>query len=522
MIKNMRLLILFAIVLLVSVSIILPAVMKRSGVEVTAVGVGNKCSDIKVGDIITQINDARIESSLDFNNVVKNLAKGALATMIVNNGPGNCAAVGDGDVGLSVKDLPSSSLKFGLELGGGVSNIYSVADSKTLEKTVGVVKERAELSGLSEVKVSPFVGGDKSYLKISGVSDDGFDALVIDGKFTAKISQNVEIKDSVGKLVVGDRTRSVKYGERISVDDVERVVGDKFLLDGIEFSVTNSSNKTVSFDAVIFSNEDVSSVYSTASYVTYQTSVSQYELYVPVKISAAAANRFANVTKRMNTKIVSSDNILLDGELVYWLDGEKVSSLPISFESAGKSMETLAIIGFYKSDKSANSEKMKIETVLQSGSLPSNIKFSSSERYVGSLETIKNYIPFAALGCLIFVIIISWPKCKSWKGILYSTFITICEIIFVVGLISAVQKLGYNWFIDVGTLVGLFLIIFIGYLDSYMKISKKQKLLVKICLFSAGFLSLFTVWRGFGMAVVSVLTIKMVLTDRMRLVEVRA
>jgi len=517
MIKNVRLLALLAITLIAAVSIFLTAFMKGSGVEVTSVDVGSKCSDIKIGDVITQINDVRIKNTDDFSSAVNNLAKGSLATMVINNGPGNCAAIQNGDVGLRVRDLPSGGLKFGLELGGGVSNVYSPADSKSIDDIAKIVKKRAEFTGL-EVRVNTFVGDDKkSYLKISGVTDEGFDALAIDGKFKAKISQNVEIKDGAGKFVVGDHTHSLKYSEEISIDDVTHKIGEEFLLDDIKFYITNSTNKSISLEALIFSNEDVLTVFSTASYVSYQTSMSQYEFYIPVKISNAAASRFANVTERMNTKIISTNNILLDGELVYSLDNTTISTLPLSFETAGKIRNTLAVIGFYKNAKSANLEKIKIETVLHSGSLPAPLKLIDTEKYVGSLESVvKNYLVFVMLGLLLAVIILGSIVGKSWNKSMYSVFISLCEAIFVLSLVNIVQWFGYNWLIDMGTLAGLFLIIFIGCFDSYFKASKKQKLLARICLFSLGFISLFTLWRGFGMAVVAALVIKAVLTDKMR------
>jgi hypothetical protein len=451
---------------------------------------------------------------------VKNLAAGSYATMIINGGPGGCNAIQTGDVGLSVKDMPSGGLKFGLDVGGGITNIYAPTNysKPTMEGIVDAVKKRIESTGSRDTKVYSFEGSDKkTYLKFSGITDEIFEVLTIPGKFEAKISQNVEIKDGNGKFVVGDQTHSVTYSDGISIDGVKRNIEEGFLLNDIKFYLANFTNTSATLDALFFSNNDVLNVYTTSSYVSFLSSMGQYEFYIPVEFTNAAANRFANLTKRMNTKIVGSNNILLDGNLVYSLDGKIISTLPISFESAGKVINTMAVIGFDKSAKFANSEMRKIEIVLKSGGLAASLKLVGSERYIGDFEyAAKNYLPFVAIAAVLVVIVLGRIKCGSWKGSLYSTVLSLAEIIFVFGLISAVQKIGYSWIVDAETIVGLFAIVFIGYVDSHFRINKKQKIIVRLCVFTAAFITLFTPWRGFGMVLIAAIILKTVLTDGMR------
>ena len=520
MIRNAKAIVLLAVVLLSAFSIALPLFAKRSGVEVVAVDDGSKCTVVKTGDVITQINDARIDNSFDFSAATKNLAAGSYATMIINNGPGGCNAIGIGDVGLVVKDMPSGGLKLGLEIGGGTTNIYEPADysKSSAEKTIPVIKKRIESIGPQDTKVYLFDGNDKkTYLKISGISDENFNVLTVNGRFEARITQNVEIKDGSGKIVVGERTHSVAYSEGINIDGAKRIVGDEFLLDGIKFYLANFTNMSATLDALLFSNEDVTNVFTTASYVSYQSSMGQYEFYIPVGITNSAANRFANLTKRMGTKIVGSNNVLLDGSLIYLLDGNTISVLPISFESAGKAMDAMAIIGFDTSARSANSVKAKIETVLRSGSLPISLKLTGSEKYTGSLEHVmRYYVPVSAVVVVLAVAALGRMKSGSWKNGLYSIAISLAEIVFALGLISAVQEMGYSWVVDAETIAGLFVIAFIGYADSYFKMGKKKRTILKLCVFTASFITLFTSLRGFGMVLMAAMALKIILTGSMR------
>jgi len=519
MMKNVRMLLLLAIIAVSMILIALPFLAKKSGVEVVGLDANNKCNNINVGDIITQVNDKYLDNTIDFNNIVKSLAANSYATMIVNNGPGGCNVDENGNIGVNVKDVVSGGLKFGLEIGGGITNTYmSVNYNKSVvEEIVSIIKKRVELMGLQDVKAYSSEGVDKkTMLKISGINDENFGTLTINGRFTAKISQNIELKNSTGKFVIEDQTHSVSYSDYVNVDGLKRNVGEEFLLDDTKFYVSNFTDKSVTLDALTFSNEDILSVFTVASYAKYQSDMQQYEIYIPVKTSDAAANRFANLTKRMNTKIIGN-NVLLDGSLIYSLDDKIMTPLPISFESAGKVRNVIAIIGFEKTAKSANSEKIKIETILQSGSLSTTLKLVGSERYVGSLEyEMKNYLPIAAGAILLLVMVAGRLMSKSWKNSLFSIALSIGEIIFVFGLITLVQRLGYSWIIDIEVMVGFFAIVFIGFLDSYIKMSKKKRTIFRLCIFLISFISLFTVWKDFGMVLITALILKTFLTDNIR------
>ena len=519
MIKNVRMLVLLAIVAISIVLTVLPFLSKKIGVEVVDVGVNSECGSIKTGDIITQINDKNVENTVDFNNIVKNLAANSYATMIVNNGPGGCSADENGDVGLNVKDMSSGGLKFGLEIGGGITNMYAPINysESAMEEIAGIVKKRIGLMGIEGVKAYTFDGEDKkTYLKISGISDENFETLTAKGEFIAKIAQDIQLKNGTGKFVIGDQTHYVSYSNYASVDGSKRVVGEEFLLDDIKFYVSNFTNSSVTLEGLFFSNEDILNVFKTASYIKYQSDMQQYEIYIPVMVSNAAANRFANLTKRMNTKIVSS-SVLLDGSLDYSLDGNTMMPLPISFESAGKVRNTIAIITFDKNIKYANSEKVKIETVLQSGSLPTALKLVGSEKYAGSIEhEMKNYLPLAAGAFLISIIITGLVIGKSWKNSLLSIMLSICEVIFIFGIIGLVQRLGYSWIINVETIAGFFAVIFVGFLESYLKMKKRGKMILRLCIFVVSFVLLFTAWKNFGMVVISAIFLKTILTDSMR------
>jgi hypothetical protein len=75
---------------------------------------------------------------------------------------------------------------------------------------------------------------------------------------------------------------------------------------------------------------------------------------------------------------------------------------------------------------------------------------------------------------------------------------------------------GYSWIIDIETITGFFVIVIIGFLDSYVNLSKKNGMIFRMFLFLISFTTLFTYWKGFGIALLASLALKTILTDNIR------
>jgi len=527
-VKNIRLITLVIILLASAFFITEPIFTKTSGVSVISVEKDSKCS-LNGGDMITQVSGYVIDNSVDFNNAEKNVKKDEYITMIINNGPGGCVATRDGYLGINVVDISSKHLNFGIDIQGGVENIFKLGQNQTIQElnnVIEILNKRIKIINLPESRAYASDGN----ANIVGLSNEKIGMLVMPGDLEARISMNVKLKDNFGDLGVGNNTYTVKKltNTSLSISNYTYEIGQNFYLEKIKFNLINITNNSAAIEAIIFTNDDIKQVLTSYGYLKYDANYQRYEYSVPLKISSEASDRFIQITKKLPTTYTAGTPIL-EGYLIYYLDGKAINKLSIPFEMMGKKIDNIQIIGFKRTMAEASNEQLKVE-IAASGKMPVDLEMVDTKYFVPSMrEKVLWLVGVSFAVVSLSVILLNYLRCRKIKFGVFIILLVITEVVCVLGAAAVIQTFyGYGWILDLASIVGLIaLIIFtsiqmillseriirkkdFGLHLKYKKIFNLTTFL-NIVMFLLAFSMLFF-WKGFGMSLITGFIIGILLT----------
>ena len=523
--KNIRLIVLLVILLASLYFLVNPLVFRASGVIVTAVSEEAKCGQIKEDDVITQLKSIFTKDVVEFRRAVSSIKEKEHVSMIINNGPGWCEGVKDGDIGIDVVDIPSDQLKFGIDIQGGTITSYRLT-SKTgkMEEVSETIEKRIVLIGLPEAKVEV----SDSEIKIFSLTTEKLNFITAPGEVETKMFQEINLENKSGNIVVGNNTYTVDATvTSLTVNGTSYTVNERFTLDGIDFDVMNIKNDSFSVEASIFTNKDVLTVLGEPfSSVGYNPVGRRYEYRVQLELSPEALNR-AN-------KIVDGINPTFEGrlvQLVYYLDGKLVSSIPVQIPR--EEIINLPVLGFGNTLADVSNQKLKIQTILNSNTLP-DLEVVGIEYYEPSLNmTVIGIISLGAIVAGLSILNVTHFRYKKIKFGGYSLLLIGAEIFCVVGIASLTQSYySPGWILDFPSMLGLF---------TFLSISSTQKILsaeqqlknneiplrykykkimnlstfLNVLFFVVSFSLLFTGWKGYGLSVFIGMVISMLITTPM-------
>ena len=454
----------FAILLLISfIPLLLNFLPKPSGVVV--ISVENPSCTFGNGDVITEIRGKSIKNSQDFYSIQKELKKGEYVSMVVNGGPGGCKVIEDGELGIKVSDIERRKMKLSIEFGGGKKIFLSTNQSQEM---VEVLKKRIELLGLPETKVNI----SNSLVEIICPKYVNLDKLLSRGEFKATIEQELEIENESVEVKIGTSKYSFLVNNSTIVFQNQKYrEGKVFYIDGIEIEILNITNHSVLIEEKIFDNKDVVRVFKELGSVRYNPSARSYEFSIPIELSENASERIIKVTRGLKTTLVR-DELIFQGFLVYYLDGEKISSLVVPFRVTLEGIKNINILGFSKSSKDALKKMTLIEISLEAGSLPEfqivkEVKFEGSSKLLLQIS----YISFGIAALSLLTLSSLTLKRKGFWIFLIS--LSTSFIVFGLALIS--QLISQGIIIDKNFLFGLLAIPFLNFFNTYLFQKKKRK-----------------------------------------------
>lgn len=511
LIKNPYLHLLIFFIIISLYFLFFPIFSTKSGVVVTHVDKGSKCNEVEEGKIITQVSGKIIKNKIDFDFSVQELKEGEYAAMVINGGPGGCVALKDGYIGVGVEDIPSKFLKFGLDLQGGKTFILKIENDKN--KIIETIEKRIYSLRIPETKIYSY---DKK-IGIATIFPEKIGLLILSGKFEAKIASQIELEEGVGEIKIGNKTYEIKVeNNNLILNNTFFKFNETFQLDEIEFEFKNVTNNSISFEAKFFENEDVERVFS--SIISYNQNFGVYEFNIPVKISENASKRFSKITRGLKTSYAGG-NVILDGFLVYYLDGEEISRLNIPFQISGKEINNIGIVGFKTKKEDALNEKTKIQMILESGRIQ-NLSLIGTEPFEPKNKIYCfGIIILGALSSFVFLISQIYFRYKTFSFLYKIIFLLILEIVCILGIATITQTFfSIGWIVDFYSIIGLSSFIFIS---SYqftiitrenkgekLNLKYKSKNLIKMINFTT-FISilfssilLFTNFRGIGISVI--------------------
>jgi preprotein translocase subunit SecD len=319
---------------------------------------------------------------------------------------------------ITVKDIPLTRIKFGLDLEGGSRALIKPEkelSQKEVQDLISVTTERLNVYGLSDVnvrQVTDLEGKNFVLVEIAGATPSELEDLISkQGKFEAKIGN-----DTV--FVGGDK----------DITFVER---------------TGESSG-------IYSCQETGGAYSC-------------NFRFAISLSEKAAQRHADLTSKLGINATQQGRYL-DKKLNLYLDDTLVSSLFISSDLKGRPETRILIQGGEtgetreKAIENSKTEMKKLQTVLITGSLPFKleiVKLDTISPLLGEkfLRTII-FAGIAAIFSVAVVVAVRYRKLKSSLALLLTSF---SEVIIILGIASLI-----NWNLDLPSIAGILAVIGTG------------------------------------------------------------
>ncbi len=412
----------------------------RHGVEVVYVSEISPAKDlIKQGMIISSVNGEEIENVDEWNEKIASL-KGPV-TLTANKKEYNFVV--NESLGIDVMDIERTNLEFGLDIRGGTRIILKPkenATKSTVDQVIATIQTRANLYGLTEMNFYPVgVAGDY-YIQIeaAGVGREIIDDLLSrQGKFEAKVLKPVEIVGNKSTIELRADSYSVNiYNNSIEVNNKIIYPNETFELKGMQFQYLNITGNRLILLGTAYTGEDIEIVYNDPQRSGVQPRQNFFSFYFVVQVSKEGAERFADITAGIPKYYdMQSGEEYLDSMIYLYLDDQLVSELRIGGELGGKVYQSPQIQGSRTQRDDAITEKLRLQTILRSGALPTTLETVSVDVISPTLGVgFFSSAGYAAIFAAVAVIIIVFARYRSLKIALPLVAIGASEVIIILGI----------------------------------------------------------------------------------------
>ncbi len=424
----------------------------RYGVEITYVDEQSPASGVlEQGMQITQVNGQNIKNVDDWDKAVQGING---ETNIVANGMEHYILV-EGPLGISVQDLERTNLNLGLDIRGGTRIIlepqYECPEdnpecgAEIVNEIITTLETRSNVYGLREIKFFPVRGAAGDYyiqVEATGVGSDLVEELLSrQGKFEAKVIKYVQLQydnsTGSGTMELGANEYSVEtFGDGVTVDGTFHNENETFSLESIDFEFHNVTGGEAVFYATVYEGDDIELVYTDAQHSAVIDRGGYAEFYFGVLVSEEGAQRFAKVTEGMTSYVdVNSGERYLNSKILLYLDGKLVSDLRIGASLAGQAYTTPQISGGKDTMEEAVDEKVKLQTILRSGALPTELKTESVDVISPTLgEGFMSSAIIAAGLAALAVLVVIFIRYRSPKFAFPLVLIGLSEVVIILGI----------------------------------------------------------------------------------------
>jgi preprotein translocase subunit SecD len=385
---------------------------------------------IKVGEKINKTKTGKIINETIFNNETNE-------TKIIQKEEILETPTGEAWVGIRVYDAPKSNIKQGLDLQGGTT-VMLQPEEKVSEETMQMIienyKQRLNIYGLSDTVVREASDmEDNKYIKIeiAGATEEEITELLGSrGKFEAKISNTTIFSG-------GEDIKFICRSPECSGPDPRQPCGKTGDGYGCQY-------------------------------------------YFSISLSTEAAQRQADTTQNLEV-IAGPQGGYLNESLDLYLDGEFVETLKIGESLKGKVATDITIsVGGegatrQEASLSASQQMKKLQTILQTGSLPVKMKVVQTNQISPLLgqDFLKNSI-FAGMLAMLAVVIVVFIKYREWQVAMPMILIVLSEVLLVLGIAAIIP----GWTIDLAAIAGILIVLGTGVNDQIIiaeEIKKGEK-----------------------------------------------
>jgi preprotein translocase subunit SecD len=413
-----------------------------SGVEVVYVQADSPANGLlSQGMVITHLNGERITSLEQWNEKTENLA-----------GPVSVTAdkvrydftVND-TLGIDVMNVQRFNLDFGLDLRGGTRITLTPKENATkdmIDQVVATLQTRANVYGLKEIRFYSVRGIEGDYfvqIEATGVGREVVDELLSkQGSFEAWVDKPVDVFGEQAIMELGDDSYTIGLvgNKSISLDDRTINENDNFTVGGINFRYINRTSNRVSLAAEVYTGKDIELVYSDPQHSGVFPRGNIFQFYFVVLVSQEGAQRFADVTTGIPSYVdFNTGERYLDSKIYLYIDGQLVSDLQIGETLGGQVYTTPQIQGSRVTMEEAIQEKLKLQTILRSGALPTTLETSSIQIISPTLgsEFFNSAGIALVLGALVVTTIV-FVKYRRVGVAIPIVLMSLSEVVIILGI----------------------------------------------------------------------------------------
>lgn len=412
---------------------------------------------LAVGDKLEWINEHTIASPDDiapFEDFVGTLR-------FVHNGKLDLTDVKTPGLGLTLEERTFSKINFGLDIVGGTRVLLEPKGNITadmIQQTIATLQTRINIYGLKEAKfqaVNDMVTG-KKYVQIemTGGSRQEIDSLLArQGKFEAKIPKIVVLTNGKGDLL--NSTVMAANGS-LTVGGNPYSINDTFEIGGMPFKVVNVSTNSAVFLATVLTGNDVRSVCITEQAGICASRITKvangYQFMFQITVSDNGARKFADATRGMRQIVEpTTGESYLESKIYFYIDDMPITELNIGADLAGRALNDPSIDGFRKTRDEAVKEKLSLQSILQSGSLPVTLDVTRVDQISPTLGAgfLKSAILAGAIAAL-GVVTVLFIRYRKIKLALPVALTAMSEVIMILGVAAII-----NWTIDLASLAAI-------------------------------------------------------------------
>ncbi len=397
---------------------------------------------LEQGMVISSVNGRSVQGLGGWEEVTQGLEG---ETTIVADGKTYTFDVNE-SLGIDVAEIQKSNINFGLDLRGGTRIVLTPTENatkETIDQVISTLQTRANLYGLREMNFIPLRGSGGEYyvlIEVAGINRDIVeDLLSTQGKFEAKISKPVQLLGDSGVMQLGSETFDVTLvgNDTISIEGMTLEPGGEFTLKGIDFEYLNrTEGNSLMFMGKAYDGDDIELVQTDPQSSGVVPIQGGYRFFFSVLVSSEGAQRFADITSGSPSYLdLASGERYLESVLFLYLDDSLVSDLRISADLGGRLVQNPQVTGSRTEQEDAIEEKMRLQTILRSGALPTSLEVASVDIISPALgEDFFQSTIYAAVLAVALVIVIVFIRYRSLRVAVPMALVGLSEVVIILGI----------------------------------------------------------------------------------------
>jgi len=419
----------------------------------------NSTAPVSIGDIIYGINGKDVTTD--------DITRDYYGVITIGTNKGQKYATMNGTLGIEVRPISFTKLRFGLDIEGGIKAVIepniSAGDNQTFEQVTTTLQNRINLYGLREMNIVPVFIEDKKLIEISiagGTKEELRDLLEHKGEFVGKIPLLLKVQQNKSYIELDRKYEYTISNSSFSIDGIEYKEGNTFALAGINMTVEKIASDYANITTTPFTSADIIMVYyGDPDKTSIRPQNGAYEWYFSVKLSDIGAQRFAYITKNIPVRFdTSAGKDYLDSKLYLYIDNALIDELSISGDLKGQVLKEPSITGYSKTLEDATKQMKKLQVILKSGSLPVDVNIVQMQEVPPKLHTdFMTRILLSILAAVAAVSVIIAIRYRKIKFIIPMIVVSMSEVIIILGL-----SIPMGWTLDLASLAAIIAIIGTG------------------------------------------------------------